>query len=82
MSNGRIIINGVPKYKSHHAWFLNTGYWPDFKTKQEVIHHIDGNQENDSFENLQLMTSGEHTSLHKSGKNNPMFGIQRRKWTT
>ena len=65
----RVRINGVVKRKSHYIWFLNTGYWQDFKNKQEIIHHLDGNSRNDSFENLQLMTRGEQGSLYRSGEN-------------
>jgi hypothetical protein len=30
----------------------------------EVVHHIDGNRQNNEPSNLQLMSRGEHTSLH------------------
>ena len=60
----KVRIDGIKKNKSHHVWFLNTGYWPDYKNKREVIHHIDGDNQNDDFSNLQLMTHAEHTSLH------------------
>lgn len=33
-------------------------------TKEEVIHHIDGNKHNNNITNLQLMTNKEHTKLH------------------
>ena len=41
--------------------------------KDEVVHHIDGNRENNNIENLVLMTRGEHSRHHrqeelKSGK--------------
>lgn len=64
----RIHIDGTYRPNSHYVWFLNTGYWPDFKSKQEVIHHLDGDSLNDTFSNLQIMTLGEHFSLHRSGK--------------
>jgi len=60
----RVTIDGVQKYNSHYIWFLNTGHWPDFANKQEVIHHIDGDPLNDDFSNLQLTTSTEHAILH------------------
>lgn len=37
----------------------------------DIIHHIDGNKENDKITNLKLMTSEEHTSLHHAGKKKP-----------
>jgi hypothetical protein len=33
-------------------------------TKQELLHHIDGNKENDTPENLYLFTSFEHKQFH------------------
>jgi hypothetical protein len=48
------------------------------KLKQdECVHHIDGNRSNNDIENLQLMTIGEHSKLHRmqemrEGKN--LFG--------
>ena len=37
-------------------------------SKNEVVHHKDGNKENNIISNLQLMTFGEHISLHSKGK--------------
>lgn len=68
-----IRVNGVVKRESHYIWFLNTGYWPDFENKQEIIHHLDGNLRNNSFENLQLMTKSEQDSFYRSGKNSLMW---------
>lgn len=33
----------------------------------EVVHHIDGNKENDKLSNLSIMKSEEHSSLHNAG---------------
>lgn len=52
---------------AYFVWEQNTGHFPDIG---EVIHHIDGDKTNDEFSNLQLMTHGEHSRLHMSGKNN------------
>jgi len=41
--------------------------------KNEVVHHIDKNPENNDLDNFKLMINSEHMSLHKSGKNSPMF---------
>lgn len=39
-----------------------------FLTKNEIVHHIDGNSLNDNFSNLKLITRAEHTSFHHTGK--------------
>ena len=31
----------------------------------EIVHHIDGNKENNDINNLQVMTRGEHSKLHR-----------------
>ncbi len=45
--------------------------------KDEVVHHIDRNRLNNSIENLQLMTHGEHTALHN--KEDPVSSATGRK---
>ena len=40
----------------------NVGYKPGM-----IIHHIDGNKENNSLQNLEYITRSEHTIHHKSG---------------
>ena len=39
-----------------------------------VIHHRDGNKLNNRYENLELMSRGEHSILHHKGENNHMWG--------
>lgn len=34
--------------------------------QEEIVHHIDGNKTNNSFENLAVMSQAEHASLHHS----------------
>lgn len=34
--------------------------------KNECVHHIDGNRSNNDISNLQLMTIGEHSRLHRN----------------
>jgi hypothetical protein len=39
-------------------------------SRNEVVHHIDGNKSNNSLENLVVMTRSEHSSMHQKGKKN------------
>jgi hypothetical protein len=51
--------------KEHHAvWKKTTG---NSVPRGWVLHHKDGNKENNALENLELMTRGQHASLHKTG---------------
>lgn len=34
-------------------------------TNNEVVHHIDGNKQNNNINNLKVMTRGEHSRLHR-----------------
>ena len=60
-----LLVDGSKTQYSHYVWWQNTGYWPDWKNKMEIIHHINEDILDDRFENLQLMTQREHMSLHK-----------------
>ena len=78
-------IDGIRKQYSHYIWWRNTGYWPQ-RDDDEIIHHINGDSLDDRFENLQLMTSVEHSSFHKRKWNethdNPMLGASRPEHST
>jgi len=39
----------------------------------EVVHHINGIRDDDSPENLQVVTKSEHMSLHNTGSANPSY---------
>jgi hypothetical protein len=63
-----ILVHGHPSankkgYVLAHR-FIMEKFIGRFLKKDEVVHHIDGNMENNSIENLLLMTRGEHTRLH------------------
>lgn len=68
----QVMVAGKKRLYSHYIWHQHTGHWPEHP---ELIHHKDGNSLNDAFENLELMTLSEHTSLEmfgeRMGKNNP-----------
>jgi HNH endonuclease len=40
----------------------------------EVVHHIDGNKQNNDISNLQIMTRGEHTQYHAKLRKRNKFG--------
>jgi len=67
-----IWIDGVPKQYSHYVWHENTGYWP---VSGEIIHHIDGDHQNEDFSNLALMTKSEHAHLHNTERWNSKEGV-------
>lgn len=41
-----------------------------------VIHHKNGNKLDNSIENLEMMESRKHNSMHMIGENNPFYGKQ------
>jgi hypothetical protein len=46
-----------------HAVF--EGYTKNEIRKNYIVHHVDGNSQNDELYNLQLMTRSNHVKLHK-----------------
>jgi len=67
-----VYINGIKKKYSHVVWHKNTGHWP--VVPDEVVHHIDGDITNDSFDNLRLMSDSAHKSLHAHTQENSVCG--------
>lgn len=66
----------VRLYQPHHPFSDAKGRVPEhrlimekklnrFLTKNEVVHHIDGNILNNNVENLKLMLKKEHDSFHR-----------------
>lgn len=52
-------------YKHHLIFWCCNGVLP---SKDEVIHHIDGNYANNDISNLKLLSKQEHTKLHSRSK--------------
>jgi len=52
-------------YEHHVVYWINTGY---ILSEDEIIHHINKNKRDNSFDNLELMTKIEHAIHHNSEK--------------
>lgn len=75
-SNGYIYIY-APNHHRANAW--GSGYvkrcvlvaekhFGKIIKSDEIIHHINGNRDDDRIENLAIMTRGQHTSLHHKNR--------------
>lgn len=56
----RVRVNGVKKRVSHIVLEQN-GHKPN---TEDVVHHVDGDTQNNNLCNLRIMTRSEHTKLH------------------
>ncbi|KKL27505.1 hypothetical protein LCGC14_2384500 [marine sediment metagenome] len=52
--------------RSRIKMMLHLGKWLE---RWEIVHHKDGNKENDSIENLEVLNQNIHASNHHAGKN-------------
>lgn len=66
----RIIVDGKKMLYSRYTMEQHLGrkLLPD-----ELVHHINEDVTDDRIENLQIMTPKEHSRLHNTGKDNPMW---------
>jgi DNA-directed RNA polymerase subunit RPC12/RpoP len=62
------IAIGGNKRISYHKYILEQSLGIKIP-KNLVVHHIDGDQANNSLDNLQLMTRSTHMKIHNVGKN-------------
>lgn len=60
----KIYINKKYVLKHRYIWEKHNGIIPEGM----VIHHIDENRTNNNIDNLQIMESGIHSTLHHKGK--------------
>lgn len=70
-----IFINDKDYYRANNYWrvrehiyIMEKYLWRKLK-KDEVIHHIDWNKQNNNINNLQVMTKSEHSRLHYKERN-------------
>lgn len=66
----QIQFEGRPKLEHDVVWYTATGKWP---TRQEHIHHKDGNKLNNDIANLVLLPANEHFLQHPISE----IGIQK-----
>lgn len=64
----KIYHNGKVYLHSNIIWDFNNPN--DRLGKFDVVHHIDGNKQNDNIDNLQKLTISEHSTLHNNIRHN------------
>ncbi len=75
-TDGRIKNRALGTLRAHDVWNF---YHPDDPIgPDEVIHHIDCNKTNDTFENLDKLNSTEHRQLHINSYWKSSRGVERR----
>jgi hypothetical protein len=66
----------IKTYAPDHPWPRKSGYVLEHVRimelsigrrlgLDEIVHHMDNDRKNNAFENLEIMTRGEHSSLHR-----------------
>jgi len=60
------------KHKLTHILLFET--FNDYKLKNECVHHIDENKENNYYDNLEKMTKSKHRQFHTLGQKHPLYG--------
>lgn len=63
--NINVIMNGVSKRITEHAFVWMMHFEREYDPKQYVIHHVDDNRQNNHPSNLCLMTRSQHIRYHK-----------------
>ncbi len=67
LPNGYVQIKTIDGWMGEHRYSMERYLWRKLNSS-EVVHHIDENRSNNNFHNLQVMTIGDHQSLHRTGK--------------
>lgn len=63
--NINVIMNGVSKRITEHAFLWMMHFERDYDPKKYVIHHVDGNWQNNHPSNLCLLSRSQHIRYHK-----------------
>lgn len=56
------VVRGCYAYDHHVAWWLKTG---TVVPEKHVVHHLNGNKKDNRFENLECLSSREHSRGHQ-----------------
>jgi len=59
---GRIWVDGKPKPVKRHRWLMEQHLGRALMANEDV-HHIDGNKQNNSIENLMVLPHSEHSAI-------------------
>jgi len=81
MKNGDYILVIAPSdypgkiYRNKYCYEHHLVYWQNYHvvpSENEVIHHIDGNKQNNNIDNLQLTSREKHSAHHGENKTRKM----------
>ena len=63
---GRVWVDGVQRFVKHHRWVMELALGRRL-SRNEVVHHENGNKSDNRLDNLRLIPYGEHSRLHHTG---------------
>lgn len=63
-SHPNIDKKGVSRYRREHVAVMER-YLKRQLTQKEIVHHVNGNKQDNTLNNLRVMSRSEHTRLHK-----------------
>ncbi len=64
---GRVYRNGVVRLMKKQRWILEQ-YLGRRLYPTEIVHHINGDRQDNRIENLEIKTNGEHTKHHNKDR--------------
>ncbi len=79
ISNGYVFIldhshlRANPRGYVRRGWLVIEAHLGRHLRKDEIIHHLNGNKQDDRLENLWVVSRSDHMSMHNSGCTNPAY---------